>query len=143
MKDECMSDIVYSYWKCPSCQNIIRGDCRECPSCGKPIPSDVKYKMPDDPEVISALAKGTILTSASAVTRNVERSIDEKGIISEIVPEELVFLNSNASLPLKTFDLCCSGYRDKEPYKEYDRTQNSSYLNNAFNITPEKAQNAL
>lgn len=90
MKDECMSDIVYSYWKCPSCQNIIRGDCRECPSCGKPIPSDVKYKMPDDPEVISALAKGTILTSASAVTRNVERSIDEKGIISEIVPEELV-----------------------------------------------------
>lgn len=80
---------VYSYWKCPSCQNIIKGECRECPSCGQPIPSDVKYMMPNNSEVISALASGSVLTSGSAVTRVTKQHVDEKGIVSEIVPDEL------------------------------------------------------
>lgn len=81
---------VWTYWKCTSCGSVIRGDCRECPNCGLPIPSGVKYMMPDNPEVVSALANNTVFTSASAATRTTERHVDEKGIVSEVVSDELV-----------------------------------------------------
>ena len=71
---------VYSYWKCKSCGSIIRGDLRTCPNCGTTIANDVKYLMPDNPEVVRAMKDGTILTKG-------EVTIDEKGIKAEIVDE--------------------------------------------------------
>ena len=53
---------VWTYWKCPYCESIIRGDCIDCPNCGSPIPSNIKYMMPNNPEVIHAIRKGTVLT---------------------------------------------------------------------------------
>ena len=72
---------VWTYWKCTSCGSIIRGDCRECPNCGTPIPAGVRYLMPDDPEVAEAVANGTVLTkeretvteAITEVTREEER----------------------------------------------------------------------
>ena len=71
---------VYSYWKCKSCGSIIRGDLRTCPNCGTTIANDVKYLMPDNPEVVRAMKEGTILTKG-------EVTVDEKGIKAEIVDE--------------------------------------------------------
>lgn len=73
---------VYSYWKCDSCGSIIRGDSRECPNCGSPIPNNVKYMMPDNPTIIAAMKDGTILTGDKKI------NVDEKGIRSEIVEEK-------------------------------------------------------
>lgn len=68
---------VYSYWKCSSCNNINRGDVKIC-SCGSRVPNNVKYLMPDNPEVINAIKSGKI---------NVENGyVDEKGIVSDIAP---------------------------------------------------------
>jgi hypothetical protein len=75
--------IVYSYWKCTSCDSINRGDNRECLSCGCPIPAGVKYMMPDDSRVIEARNNGTILEK-----NTLSKNIDEKGIVSDIVPEK-------------------------------------------------------
>lgn len=76
--------IVYSYWKCPQCNKIIRGDSRECLACGNPIPKDVKYLMPDNPEVINAKNNGTILIKSEIS----EKYVDEKGISSDVVAEK-------------------------------------------------------
>lgn len=73
---------VYTYWNCDSCGAIIRGDKRECPNCGCPIPNNVKYMMPDDPRVVKAMNDGTILTGDKKI------NIDEKGIKSEIVEDK-------------------------------------------------------
>lgn len=73
---------VWTYWKCSACGGIVRGDNRECPNCSKPIPSGCKYLMPNDPVVKQAIADGTILVKG-------ETHVDEKGVISEVVPEEL------------------------------------------------------
>lgn len=70
---------VYSYWKCNSCDSIIRGDNRSCPNCGTPIPNNVKYMMPDNPTIVEAMKAGTILTGDKKI------HTDEKGIRSEIV----------------------------------------------------------
>ncbi len=41
-----MADHVWGYWDCPYCNTKgIRGDNRHCPSCGTPIPPDVRYYM--------------------------------------------------------------------------------------------------
>lgn len=72
---------VWTYWKCSSCGSIIRGDSRECPNCGTPIPSGVKYLMPDNPEVVSAIQNGTVLIKG-------EKHVDEKGIVAEVVSKE-------------------------------------------------------
>ncbi|MBR0542470.1 MAG: zinc ribbon domain-containing protein [Clostridia bacterium] len=77
-----MSEKVWTYWKCPSCGKIIRGDNRDCPNCGRPISADAKYLMPDNPEVVSAIADGSVLIKG-------ETRVDEKGIVAEIVPDEL------------------------------------------------------
>ena len=63
----CILANVWTYWKCPSCGAIIRGDSRECPNCGTPIPAGVRYLMPDDPEVIAAVANGSVLTKEREV----------------------------------------------------------------------------
>ena len=70
---------VYTYWKCNSCDSIIRGDSRTCPNCGTPIPNNVKYMMPDNPTIVAAMKAGTILTGDKKI------HTDEKGIQSEIV----------------------------------------------------------
>ena len=80
---------VWSYWKCPSCNKIIRGDLRSCTACGTPIPAGVKYLMPNHPEVMDAMRKGVIITEAS------NTKIDEKGIKSEIVPPDKVSKRAN------------------------------------------------
>lgn len=49
---------VYGYWECPYCRNIIRGDNRECPNCGTPVPERTKYLPPDAPEVKEAIGHG-------------------------------------------------------------------------------------
>lgn len=69
---------VYTYWRCDSCNTIIRGDLRECPNCGAPIPNGVKYLMPDNPTVIAAMKSGKICTVGRTHT-------DEKGIVAEVV----------------------------------------------------------
>ena len=80
---------VWSYWKCPSCNKIIRGDLRTCVACGTPIPAGIKYLMPNHPEVIDAMSKGKIITEAS------NTKIDKKGIKSEIVPSDKVSKRAN------------------------------------------------
>lgn len=72
---------VYTYWECSHCGHLMRGDVRECPNCGAPIPNGVKYLMPDNPKVVSAMASGRIHTSGPT-------HIDEKGIISEVVDKK-------------------------------------------------------
>ncbi len=73
---------VWTYWECPYCKGIVRGDNRECPKCGSPIPNDVSYMMPDNPRVIDAIKNGEILIKS-------ETNVDSKGVISEVVkPEE-------------------------------------------------------
>lgn len=72
---------VYTYWECSSCGHLMRGDVRECPNCGAPIPNGVKYLMPDNPKVVSAMASGQIHTSGPTHK-------DEKGIISEVVDKK-------------------------------------------------------
>lgn len=76
---------VWTYWRCTSCKNIIRGDNKTCPCCGAAIPNGVKYMMPDNPEVISAMDRGEIITGKE----NYEKEINSAGIVEEIVPEEL------------------------------------------------------
>lgn len=73
---------VWSYWKCNSCDKIIRGDVRVCPNCGAPIPNGVHYLMPDNPLVQDAMRNGTILLSANATT-------DSNGNINEDVPLDM------------------------------------------------------
>lgn len=51
---------VWTYWKCPSCGAIVRGDNRDCPNCGTPVPAGAKYLMPDNPEVERAIKNGTV-----------------------------------------------------------------------------------
>lgn len=72
---------VYTYWECTSCGHLMRGDVRECPNCGAPIPNGVKYLMPDNPKIVAAMASGQIHTSGPTHK-------DEKGIISEVVAKE-------------------------------------------------------
>ena len=79
---------VWSYWRCTACDNIIRGDSRSCPSCGQPIPNDVKYLMPDNPEVMAAIAENKILIGNKSTPKS-EKHTDEKGVVSDIVPKEL------------------------------------------------------
>lgn len=79
---------VYTYWKCDCCDSIIRGDSRECPVCGMPIPNGVKYLMPDDPIIQDAITSGNICTGGTTGTKP-EQHIDENGIVSEIVAPEL------------------------------------------------------
>lgn len=76
---------VWSYWRCPSCRNIIRGDNKSCPCCGAPIPNGVKYMMPDNPEVISAMDRGEIITGKE----DYKKEVSSAGIVEEIVPTEL------------------------------------------------------
>ena len=79
---------VWSYWRCTACDNIIRGDSRSCPSCGQPIPNDVKYLMPDNPEVMAAIAENKVLIGNKSTPKS-EKHTDEKGVVSDIVPKEL------------------------------------------------------
>ena len=76
---------VWTYWRCPSCRNIIREDNKSCPCCGAPIPNGVKYMMPDNPEVISAMDRGEIITGEE----DYKKEVSSVGIVEEIVPEEL------------------------------------------------------
>ena len=76
---------VWTYWRCASCKNIIRGDNKSCPCCGAAIPNGTKYMMPDDPEVISAIDCGEIITGEDSY----KKEINSMGIVEEIVPEEL------------------------------------------------------
>ena len=70
---------VWSYWHCDACDNIIRGDSRTCPCCGSPIPNNVRYLMPDNPDVIKAQAEHRILIG-NPITRTVETYTDNDGI---------------------------------------------------------------
>ena len=74
---------VYTYWQCEHCQSIIRGDSRTCPNCAAAIPNNVKYMMPDDPRVITAMREGKILIGVAQITNT-----DEKGIVSEVVDQK-------------------------------------------------------
>lgn len=74
---------VYSYWKCDKCGSMLRGDLRNCPNCGAGIANDVKYLMPDNPEVQEAIRSGSVYTR-----NNTKQFTDEKGNISDIVDEK-------------------------------------------------------
>ena len=87
---------VWTYWKCPACHAIIRGDSRTCPSCGTPIPEGTKYLMPDNPEVVSAVQNGTVLIQEQAEQQTVT---DEKGIKAEVVSDELKSDKPNWNCP--------------------------------------------
>ena len=79
---------VWSYWRCNACGNIIRGDSRTCPCCGRPIPNDVRYLMPDNPDVIAARNQNKIMIGNSS-TRIPSTYTDENGIKSDVVAGEL------------------------------------------------------
>lgn len=79
---------VYTYWKCVHCESIVRGSNRVCPNCGSPIPNNVKYMMPDNPEVVNAVKNGKILTGPNTM-------VDENGVTSEIVEEENIRKDPN------------------------------------------------
>ena len=79
---------VWSYWRCEACGNIIRGDSRTCPCCGRPIPNDVRYLMPDNPDVIEARNQDRIMIGNSN-TRLAATYTDDGGIESDVVAEEL------------------------------------------------------
>lgn len=81
-------DNVYGYWKCPYCKSIIRGDLRECPNCGSPIPNNIKYMPPNHPEIVKAMKDGTILTKGRT-------QVDSKGIVAEVVEKEDEKFNPN------------------------------------------------
>ena len=78
---------VYTYWKCSKCNGIVRGDNRNCPACGNPIEEGTEYLMPNNPIVIEAVNNNAVLIGDN--TRQLEKNIDENGITSDIVPEEL------------------------------------------------------
>lgn len=79
---------VWSYWHCDACGNIIRGDSRTCPCCGRPIPNKNHYLMPDNPDVIKAQAEHRILIG-NPIIRTAETYMDDDGIEADVVPEEL------------------------------------------------------
>lgn len=79
---------VWSYWHCDACGNIIRGDSRTCPCCGRPIPNNVHYLMPDNSEVIEARNQNRILIG-NPITRTSETYTDNDGIETDVVPTEL------------------------------------------------------
>lgn len=79
---------VWSYWHCEACDNIIRGDSRTCPCCGRPIPNDVHYLMPDNPEVIVARNQNKIIIG-NPIIRTAGTYTDDDGIESDVVSEEL------------------------------------------------------
>lgn len=50
-----MGRLVYGYWDCPHCKSKgIRGDNRECPNCGNPRGSDIKFYMGENIEYVPA-----------------------------------------------------------------------------------------
>lgn len=69
---------VWSYWECPNCQSIVRGDCRTCPNCSRNIPDSVKYLMPDNAKVMAAVDAGTVLTADNQTVKNVEEAVPEE-----------------------------------------------------------------
>ncbi len=69
---------VWGYWECPQCKTIIRGDNRNCPNCGSPIPNGQKYLPPDHPKVREAIGQG--------------RAVDE---YKEYVPDNEVSFEPN------------------------------------------------
>ncbi len=74
---------VYTYWRCPYCKGIVHGKERSCPNCGSAIPNNVKYMMPDNPEVMRAIKNGEILMRDEAHTLRTE-----EGYVAEIVDKE-------------------------------------------------------
>ena len=81
---------VWSYWHCDACGNIIRGDNRTCPCCGRPIPNGVYYLMPDNPEVIKAQSEHRIIIGNPLIrTADIDTYTDDNGIESDVVSEEL------------------------------------------------------
>lgn len=98
---------VWSYWHCDACGNIIRGDSRTCPCCGRPIPNDVHYLMPDNPEVIAARNQNKIIIG-NPIIRTAETYTDN-GIESDVVPDEL-----ESYRPNWTCDYC--GYQNYYSY---------------------------
>ena len=68
---------VWTYWKCPSCGAIIRGDNRDCPNCATPVPAGTKYLMPDDPEVARAIENGTAYITSHAMVEEAVTQVSE------------------------------------------------------------------
>lgn len=122
---------VWSYWYCEACDNIIRGDGRTCPCCGRPIPTDVRYLMPDNPDVIKAQAEHRILIGNS-ITRTADTYTDNNGIDSEIVPTELESDDPNWNCDYCEYqnyytDLTCQGCGASRAESKAD------YFGNDFN----------
>ena len=99
---------VWSYWHCDACGNIIRGDNRTCPCCGRPIPNNNHYLMPDDPEVIKARNQNRIIIG-NPIIRTADTYTDDDGIESDVVPDDL-----ESYRPNWTCDYC--GYQNYYSY---------------------------
>ena len=99
---------VWSYWRCDACGNIIRGDTRTCPCCGRPMPNNNHYLMPDDPEVIAARNQNRIIIG-NPIIRTADTYTDDDGIESDVVPDDL-----ESDDPNWTCDYC--GYQNYYSY---------------------------
>ncbi|MCR5120731.1 MAG: zinc ribbon domain-containing protein [Lachnospiraceae bacterium] len=69
---------VWTYWKCPSCGAIIRGDNRDCPNCATPVPAGTKYLMPDNPEVARAIENGTAYITSHEMVQDAVTQVSEE-----------------------------------------------------------------
>ncbi len=72
---------VWTYWKCPSCGAIVRGDNRDCPNCATPVPAGTKYLMPDDPEVAKAIAEGKVYITS-------HEKVEQGGAVAKVSEEK-------------------------------------------------------
>lgn len=145
---------VWTYWKCSSCRSIIRGDSRECPNCGTPIPNNVKYLMPDNPEIQQAIRNGTILVNISSTIT------DEKGNITEVVSKEEERFNPNwnchyCGYQNKDENLTCEGcgalksestsnyFQETKPYIEKYNIDTTEFDNDTTDTTNNSSNNYL
>lgn len=129
---------VWSYWRCEACGNIIRGDSRTCPCCGRPISNNNHYLMPDNPEVIKAQAEHRILIG-NPITRTAETYTDDNGIESDVVPDDLESYRPNWTCDYCGYqnyhtDLTCQGCGAARAESKADYFGNN--FNNA-NPTPD------
>lgn len=117
---------AYTYWECPYCNHIMRGDKRECVNCGIPIPNNVSYLMPNDPKVIAARSFGQFHISGKIHT-------DENGIVSEVVDKK-----DERSKPNWKCDACgCQNFAEDTECKGCGATKYFSVFNKTMPVESE------
>ena len=136
---------VWSYWHCDAYGNIIRGDNRTCPCCGRPMPNNNHYLMPDNSEVIKAQSEHRIIIGNSN-TRISATYTDDNSITADVVPDELESDDPNWNCDYCGYqnyytDLTCQGCGAPSAESKADYFGNDFNNNNPIpNIRSETVQ---